>query len=96
MLGFRDRGTEDIFNGVASRAALRTCPRSLWRVASRKLDLLDSAASLHDLKVPPANRLEALAGDRRGQHSVRINRQYRICFRWTPSGPEDVEITDYH
>jgi toxin HigB-1 len=96
ILGFRDRGTEDIFNGVASTAARRACPRSLWRAASRRLDLLDSVERLDELKVPPGNRLEALSGDRRGQHSIRINEQYRICFRWTPSGPDDVEITDYH
>jgi toxin HigB-1 len=96
ILGFRDRGTEDIFNGVASRPARRACPQSLWRIAARKLDLLDSAGSLEDLKVPPGNRLEALSGDRKGQYSIRINEQYRICFRWTPSGPDDVEVTDYH
>lgn len=96
ILGFRDRATEDIFNGVASTAARRACPQSLWRAASRKLDLLDSVERLDELKVPPGNRLEALSGDRRGQHSIRINEQYRICFRWTPSGPDDVEITDYH
>jgi toxin HigB-1 len=96
ILGFRDRGTEDIFNGVASRPARRACPQSLWRIAARKLDLLDSAGNLEDLKVPPGNRLEALSGDRKGQYSIRINEQYRICFRWTPSGPDDVEVTDYH
>ena len=58
--------------------------------------MLDSAAVLTDLAVPPGNRLEALAGDRSGQHSIRINDQYRICFRWTDAGPDDVEITDYH
>ena len=61
-----------------------------------KLDMLDSAAVLNDLAVPPGNRLERLAGDRRGQHSIRINDQYRICFRWTDAGPDQVEITDYH
>jgi toxin HigB-1 len=96
ILGFRDRGTEDIFNGVASRPARRACPQSLWTIASRKLDLLDAAGTLEDLKVPPGNRLEGLSGDRKGQYSIRINQQYRICFRWTPSGPDDVQITDYH
>ena len=62
----------------------------------RKFDLLDAAAALDDLKVPPGNRLEALKGGRKGQHSIRINDQYRICFVWTPAGPERVEITDYH
>jgi len=61
-----------------------------------KLDQLDSVLSLDELRVPPGNRLEALAGDRKGQHSIRINDQFRICFRWTETGPTDVEITDYH
>lgn len=66
------------------------------RVAGRKLDQLDSAEALGDLRIPPGNRLEALRGDRAGQHSIRINQQYRICFAWTDSGPTDVEIVDYH
>jgi len=65
-------------------------------MAARKLDLLDSAISLDELRVPPGNRLEALSGDRKGQHSIRINDQYRICFVWTDTGPDEVEITDYH
>jgi proteic killer suppression protein len=62
----------------------------------RRLDALDQAEILDDLRVPPGNRLEALRGDRRGQHSIRIKEQYRICFRWTESGPVDVEVVDYH
>lgn len=62
----------------------------------RKLAMLNRAANLGDLRVPPGNRLEALKGDRSGRHSIRINDQFRICFRWTPAGPEDVEIVDYH
>ena len=93
---FSDKGTEDVFNGVSSARARRTCPRSLWVAAARKLDLLDSAELLEDLRVPPGNRLEALSRDRRGQHSVRINKQFRICFRWTEEGPSEVEIVDYH
>jgi len=62
----------------------------------RKLDQLNQAAGLTDLQAPPGNRLESLRGDRRGQHSIRINDRYRICFQWTPDGPEDVEIVDYH
>jgi proteic killer suppression protein len=58
--------------------------------------MLDAAETLADLRVPPGNRLEKLAGDRAGQHSIRINQQWRICFRWTDAGPEDIEITDYH
>ena len=65
-------------------------------VAMRKLAQLDAAETLEFLRAPPGNRLEALRGDRAGQHSVRINDQYRLCFRWTASGPEDVEIVDYH
>ena len=88
-------GTEDIFNGIRSREAHRTCPESTGRVASRKLDQLDSVESLNDLRIPPDNRLEELSGDRKGQHSIRINDQYRICFLWTASGPDQVEIVDY-
>jgi proteic killer suppression protein len=93
---FADPGTEDVFDGQNSAAARRTCPRSLWNVAYRKLDQLDSATEILDLRIPPGNRLEALRGDRKGQYSIRINEQYRICFKWTDAGPEDVEIVDYH
>jgi len=65
-------------------------------VATRKLTQLDAAATLEFLKSPPGNHLEALKGDRKGQHSIRVNDQWRICFRWTAAGPEDVEIADYH
>ena len=65
-------------------------------VARRKLRQLEIAGRLEDLRVPPGNRLEALEGDRAGQHSIRVNDQFRVCFRWTPAGPEDVEIVDYH
>ncbi len=94
--GFRDRATEDIFHGRATRAARKALPVNLWKVAGRKLDQLDSAGRMEDLKVPPGNRLESLVGSREGQYSIRINEQYRICFRWTDAGPADVEITDYH
>jgi proteic killer suppression protein len=93
---FKNQASADIFNGVDSKPARKACPQTLWRVAARKLDLLDSVAQLEDLKVPPGNRLEALTGDRKGQYSIRINEQYRICFRWTDAGVEDVEIVDYH
>lgn len=93
---FGDQATEDLFNGRNTKAARQRLPRSLWKVATRRLDALDQAEILDDLRVPPGNRLEALRGDRRGQHSVRINDQYRICFRWTESGPVDVEVVDYH
>lgn len=93
---FRDRATEDIFHGRSSKAARQRLPRQLWRVAGRKLDALDQAEVLEDLQVPPGNQLEKLRKDREGQHSIRINDQYRICFRWTAAGPTDVEVTDYH
>lgn len=93
---FKNSGTEDIFNGRSTRAARRVCPSSLWSVAARKLDQLDSADELRDLRHPPGNRLEPLHGDRVGQHSLRINDQFRICFAWTDAGPEGVEIVDYH
>ena len=93
---FKDKGTEDIFNGVKSRIARRTCPQSIWKIAARKLEQLDSVIVLEELRIPPGNRLEALERDRQGQHSIRINGQYRICFVWTESGPDEVEIVDYH
>ena len=93
---FKDQGTEDVFNGKNTRNARKTCPEALWRVASRKLDQLDSVMALRELSVPPGNRLEALSGDRTGQHCIRINDQYRICFFWTEKGPDLVEICDYH
>ena len=93
---FADRGSEDVYNGVDSRAARRACPNTLWAVARRKLDYLDAAVSLESLRAPPANQLEALKGDRRGQHSIRINRQFRLCFVWTSDGPDHVTIVDYH
>jgi len=93
---FADKAAEDIFNGINSVEARRLLPRDLWRVAFRKLDQVDSAVQLDDLKVPPGNRLEALKGDRVGQHSIRINDQYRICFVWTQDRASGVEIVDYH
>jgi len=93
---FGDRGTEDVFNGVDSRAARRCCPNTLWAVARRKLDQLDATVSLEALRVPPGNQLEGLKGNRRGQHSIRINEQFRVCFVWTAEGPQEVEIVDYH
>ena len=91
IMSFADKDTERLAKGMR-------IPRfaSFERVALRKIRQLQIAGSLHDLSVPPGNRLEALVGSRAGQHSVRINDRYRICFRWTPAGPEDVEIVDYH
>jgi proteic killer suppression protein len=93
---FGDSGTEGLFNGRSSKAARKACPQNLWRVARRKLDQLNQAEALVDLKVPPNNRLESLRRDREGQHSIRINDQFRICFLWTDRGPAEVEIVDYH
>ncbi|RVD55618.1 type II toxin-antitoxin system RelE/ParE family toxin [Mesorhizobium sp. M2D.F.Ca.ET.185.01.1.1] len=89
---FKDKTTEAVSTGKAPKGF----PADLVRVAQRKLFMLDNATELTDLKVPPGNRLEALKRDRTGQHSIRINDQIRVCFRWVDGGAEDVEITDYH
>jgi proteic killer suppression protein len=89
---FRDSDTEALFQ----RRRTRRLPASLQRVALRKLVILDAADSLSDLRVPPGNRLEPLKGDRAGQHSIRINDQWRICFVWRATDAFDVEIVDYH
>jgi len=68
----------------------------LWQITTRKLDQLDSVHTLDELKVPPGNRLESLSGDRQDEYSIRINEQYRICFKWGESGPFNTEVTDYH
>jgi len=97
MIGsFGDRGTEDVAQGNPSRAARSSCPERLWPVARRKLDALVQAFDLRDLRAMPGNRLEKLEGDRAGWHSIRINEQFRICFRWEPPYAYDVEIEDYH
>ena len=89
---FKDQATEAVFNGESPKGF----PSDLVRVARRKLGYLHGAVDLRDLRVPTGNRLEALSGDRQGQHSIRVNDQFQICFRWTPEGPIDVEVTDYH
>ena len=96
ILSFADRGTEDVFHGKNTSSARKKCPNQIWSVAYRKLDLLDSVVELVDLATPPGNHLEALAGDRKGQHSIRINNQWRLCFVWNNGNPEKVEIVDYH
>jgi proteic killer suppression protein len=93
---FRDRGTEDVFDGADTRAARRKCPRAAWAIARRKLDQINRVRDLRELAVPPGNRLERLRGDRSGQYSIRINDQYRVCFRWENGYGDEVEITDYH
>ncbi|MCW5714267.1 MAG: type II toxin-antitoxin system RelE/ParE family toxin [Bauldia sp.] len=89
--GFGDRDTERLWLGATVRRLAAIAPQAL-----RKLDMLDAASVLSDLRAPPGNRLEALKGDRAGQHSIRINDQWRICFVWSPEGAENVEIVDYH
>jgi toxin HigB-1 len=93
---FRDKATEDLFNGVTSKAARQRLPSQLWKIGRRKLDAVDQAEALDDLRVSPGNRLELLKGDRAGQHTIRINNQYRICFVWSEGGADDVEVVDYH
>jgi len=92
IIGFVCRETEKVWRGEMSRKL----PREIQQVALRKLFMLDKAQTLNDLRIPPANRLEALKDDRKGQHSIRINDQWRICFAWTNNGPSAVEIVDYH
>jgi proteic killer suppression protein len=89
---FTCKETEKIFLGCFSKKL----PQKIQRLAERKLVMLHRAAELNDLKVPPANFLEALTGDREGQQSIRINKQYRICFEWRADGVYNVEIVDYH
>ena len=89
---FRGNTTEAVFSGESPMGF----PADLVKVARRKLRYLNAAGDLGDLRSPPGNRLEVLAGDRKGQHSIRINDQFRVCFVWTAEGPADVEIVDYH
>jgi len=96
IVSFKNQATEDIFNGANSKVARKICPQTLWRIASRKLDQLDSVQLLEELRIPPGNKLESFSGDRNTEFNIRINEQYRICFVWDESGPNKVEITDYH
>jgi toxin HigB-1 len=91
LRSFADKDTERVWK----REKVRHLDLEVQRAALRKLLILDAADSLDDLRVPPGNRLEGLKGDRAGTHSIRVNRQWRICFHWTPAGPEDIEIVDY-
>ena len=88
---FADKDTEKLWRRTRVKRF-----ESVERIARRKMEMVNAAATLPDLTVPPGNRLEPLRGDRLGQHSIRINDQFRVCFRWTEAGPEDVEICDYH
>lgn len=93
---FANVATEDLFNGVDSRRARATCPAALWPVVRRKLTQLNRVRDLRELAVPPGNRMETLRGNRAGQHSIRVNQQYRVCFRWEDGYADEVEVTDYH
>ena len=92
ILSYKDSRAEQLFHGLR----VPDLPQDIQRVAMRKLKVLHNAASLHDLRIPPGNRLEALKGNRAGQHSIRINDQWRICFVWNEGTVRNVEITDYH
>ncbi len=92
IMSFKCSETEKVFSGRFSKKL----PQDIQRLAARKLTMLHFAKSLTDLRIPPANRLEALSGDRAGQHAIRINRQWRICFEWHDDGVHHVEIVDYH
>ena len=98
IVSFKDEGTEDVFDGRDTKKARKACPSDLVKVARRKLDQINQAVDLDDLRVPPNNRLKKLKGDREGQHSIKINDQWRVCFSWTAAslGAEEVEIVDYH
>ena len=92
---FADEATEHLYHGISSKRALKV-PTTLWPAARRKLDMLNAAGELRDLMAPPGNRLEKLAGRLAGKHSIRINDQFRIVFRWSDDGVHEVQITDYH
>ena len=92
IASFRCKETEKIYN----RQYSRKLPHSIQKVAMRKLWQIDAAVEINDLRIPPNNQLEMLKGDRKGQHSIRINKQYRICFKWKNNNVHDVEIVDYH
>ena len=92
ITSFRCKETEKIFNGKFSG----TLPQTIQKAAARKLEIIDAARDMEDLKIPSGNRLEALSGDRKGQHSIRINEQWRVCFVWQDGSADDVEIVDYH
>ena len=95
IVSFADPATEDLFHGHRTARVFRL-PPDVRRAAERKLDILNAAQELTDPRIPPGNRLEILQGDRWGCHSVRVNKQWRLVFRWTSHGPSRVELVDYH
>jgi proteic killer suppression protein len=92
IVAFADAATARFFRDGVAPARWR----NVERIVARKLDMLNAATSLKDLRSPPGNRLEALKGDRKGQHSIRVNDRWRVCFKWTEVGPDAVEVADYH
>jgi proteic killer suppression protein len=96
ITSFKNKATEDVFNGKNTKSARKLCPQTLWNIVARKFDQLDSVVNIEELRIPPGNRFEELSGDRQGEYSIRINQQYRICLKWKQSEPFDVEIIDYH
>jgi len=93
---FADRATADIFHGVDSKAARKRLPPALWKIAQRKMDMIDLVRHYAELRSPPSNKLHPLDADRTGQWAIRINDQYRVAFRWEGEDAVDVEVTDYH
>jgi proteic killer suppression protein len=92
MRRFKNEETENLWEGLA----VRRLDKSVRKQAQRRLQLLMAATIIEDLKIPPSNKLEGLKGNRKGQYSIRVNQQYRLCFKWTDEGPFDIEFTDYH
>ena len=95
ITSFKDKCTEDIYNGINSKDS-RKIPVTIWKIAARKLDMINASHGLRDLLAPPGNKLEALKGQLAGFHSIRINDQYRIIFKWMKGNAESVKIVDYH
>ncbi|MDB6081431.1 MAG: plasmid maintenance system killer protein [Chlamydiia bacterium] len=96
IISFADEETEDIYNGKRSKKAMRRLPQVLWGIAYRKLAIIKAASRLDDIRVPPSNHLEVLHGNLKGMHSIRINNQYRVIFKWLGESAEAVKIIDYH
>jgi len=96
IISFADDSTEDVFNGINSKKARKCLDPKLFPIARRKLDMIDVAINLTDLRIPPSNHLELLKGSLKEKYSIRINDQYRVVFRWTIQGAEEVQILDYH
>jgi len=96
ITSFADRGTQDIYDGNDTKAARKTLPKELWSIARRKLDMIDAARSLHDLKAPPSNELEKLKRDLAGKYSIRINKQWRVIFEFADGLASNIYIGDPH